>query len=563
MVALVIIGLISAAIVPVLIISAKASNFAKFNTVAKNLAQQRIETMRDLPFYVAYQNTGPNGQFYDVLDDYYANVSSTTTVNFPNGGKGIWVQSGTGANGTPIGPYYQVTFSSIPGATGFSQVVYSQFLTAAQPVPAPVPANQLVSSNYNSAAAGLDSPPSLLLGVTVATSWSWLGQTHTDSTYTEIAAGGNNATRIASEAQVTALSVASTDSAGNQLTGVLGQVQLNGSVANTSTASAQALAAAIIQSNGGSLTGAGATVVSPPNPASSSVPAGSQSYVGTYSPCGWGLIGPTQVIDLSTNTANGLPLAPSDVGTGTTPAAVVEADLKANGGGACAGFRFSNNVSGGPETDPSLQLSATAPMVQVVDASGNGPEVSSKGAINALSAPGNPGSVYANTEVDFSTAVQLFPGLGFVPGGAMTCGSGTQPCGAGLVNVFLSKATMSCQANAATPAAASYSGYLTYYTLTGWHTVQLSWSSSSGPSSDPLAGVSLSQVVTTYGATAVPLSAYINSWSTGRAISQSSSGESTLASAVAITTANTRAGDSSSSIGLQLGKLTCLAVDNR
>jgi hypothetical protein len=57
--------------------------------------------------------------------------------------------------------------------------------------------------------------------------------------------------------------------------------------------------------------------------------------------------------------------------------------------------------------------------------------------------------------------------------------------------------------------------------------------------------------------------AHINAWSTGRSITQSSSGESTIPSVVAITTANTRYDDASSSIGLQLGKLSCLAVDNR
>jgi hypothetical protein len=137
------------------------------------------------------------------------------------------------------------------------------------------------------------------------------------------------------------------------------------------------------------------------------------------------------------------------------------------------------------------------------------------------------------------------------------------------VNVFLTTATMSCQSNASTPAVASYTGYLTYWVQptssnpSGWHTVPLSWSSTSGPATDPLAAVNLAQTVTTYNGSPVPLSAYINSWSTGRTITQGSSGESTIPSVVAITTANTRYGDSSSAIGLQLGTLSCQAVDNR
>jgi hypothetical protein len=208
-------------------------------------------------------------------------------------------------------------------------------------------------------------------------------------------------------------------------------------------------------------------------------------------------------------------------------------------------------------------------MVQVADATGNGPEVSAKGAINALNSPGASGAVYASTEVDFATGVQVFPGLPFVPTGSMTCGSGTQACGSGLVNVFLTKTTMCCQSYASTAAVASYAGYLTYWVQptssspSGWHTVPLSWSSASGPATDPLAAVNLAQTVTTYNGSPVPLSAYINSWSTGRTITQGSSGESTIPSVVAITTANTRYGDSSSAIGLQLGTLSCQAVDNR
>lgn len=570
MVAIIMIGLISAALLPVLVIGAKASTFTRLNTVAKNLTQQRIEAMRNLPFYVAYQNTGPNGQFYDVLDDYYANVSTTTTT-FPNGGKGTWVQSGTGAGGAPTGPYYQVSFSTVPNSTGFSQVVYTQFLTAAQPVPAPVSASRLLQNaasplaapNYNSAAAGQDSPPSLLLGVTVITSWTWNGQPKSYKTYTEMADNGNTSTLISSKATATALSVSSMDTGGNQLTGVVGDVELTGTLANTSSASAEATAGTISQSSGTVVSGASSTIVSPPNPAGSNgATSAGQTQAGdstSIPPCGWGYIGPTQVNDVSTTTAGGLPSSPSDVGTGSTPANVVEADLNANTGGSCSGFRFSNSVNSTDTTDPTLQLPAGGAMVQVVDTGGSGHLVQSKGSLNALAAAGTAAST---TEVDFATSVALFPGLPFVQTGVSTCGSGTQTCGRGLVNIFLTQATLSCQASGTAPVA-SYAGYLTYWTQTGWHNVLLSWSSTSGSATDPLASVSLSQTVTTYGTTAVPLSAYINSWNTGRAVVQGSDGENGLPAVVAITTAPTRAGDSSSSIGLQVGKLSCTAVDNR
>ncbi|MHB8341744.1 MAG: type IV pilus modification PilV family protein [Mycobacteriales bacterium] len=55
MVALGILMVVSAGLVPLLVIGAKTSNLSALETVAKNLAQQRLEQMRNLPYYVAHR----------------------------------------------------------------------------------------------------------------------------------------------------------------------------------------------------------------------------------------------------------------------------------------------------------------------------------------------------------------------------------------------------------------------------------------------------------------------------------------------------------------------------
>ena len=73
LVAITLLGLLGAAIVPMLITGLRASVIAKLDTGAKNLSQQRFELMRNLPFRIAYDPAISTG--VDMLDTYYPNLT--------------------------------------------------------------------------------------------------------------------------------------------------------------------------------------------------------------------------------------------------------------------------------------------------------------------------------------------------------------------------------------------------------------------------------------------------------------------------------------------------------
>lgn len=589
-VAMVIIGLVAAAAVPLLITTARATQLSKLNTIAKNLNQLRLDAMRNLPFHVDVQN----GAYVDMLDYYYHDLSATpTTLPYTISGAGAanctvsgqWVDAGTPAAGAPPLPYYQTTFNpvcgfpagaeqTIPSTAGFTQTVYTQFLTSALPVPGVVPDTTLTSQGYNSQLAGKDVPPSLSVGVTVISRWSAYGTAHNYRSYTEIAASGVATPLISSRAQATALlisshaerTVTSDPSTAAILRMSAGAVQLAGSQSNSSSVALQGEGAYAEEVGTGRIDGAQANLAAPPNPSSVPDASATSTTLGTTG-CnsgGWAQLGPTAVHDLSATTASGLPVSPTDVGTG----GAVQAEVDANGGGACAGLAFANQLNAAVPTDPKLALSATNAMVLLRDTTGAGAELAGRASLNASSSAGVAGSISATAATSSTTYVAIFPGLSFVPAGVSTCGSGTQSCGSGLVNVFLRAASLSCQSG--TAPSVSYQGYVTYWTTTGWHSVTIDWSGAAG--SDPLAGVDLSQQVSTYSGSPVRLSDYISSWSTGRSLATVSGGasgnEAQLAAAVAITTAPTRllsdeTADPGSQIGVQIGQLDCAAVDNR
>src|SRR3954451_22491420 len=126
-VAIAVVSVAAAGAVPLLIVGMQAAATSRFNTQAKNIAQQRFESMRDLQFHVDHQN----GPYVDLLDIYYTSRSTTTTTgNRANETeKGHWV-AGRPPAPAPAGPFYQVQVDAVPGQTGFSQTIDTQFLNA-------------------------------------------------------------------------------------------------------------------------------------------------------------------------------------------------------------------------------------------------------------------------------------------------------------------------------------------------------------------------------------------------------------------------------------------------
>lgn len=581
MVALAILLIVAGGLVPLLVIGAKTANLSALETIAKNLAQQRLEQMRNLPYYVAHQN----GDFVDLLDEYYTNVSTTPTPIPPTGGTGTY-QTGTGAGGTPTGPYYQVSFpdvpgftdsgQTIPGFTNYTETVDSQFI-----VPNTTPSTPVTPpSTYNSQASVVDSPPSLYLGVTVFVSFSIYGGPHTARYYTEISGQGNDVNLVLAQAGATAVTINSTAYDGSTLSATLGSVGANGTLSNNSQASAQASAASFTQVSTDGTTGSSCptgvescaygqqgTAVAPPDSGSTGeTDLLQQEQTDTAeSPCGWGAFGPTFVDDVSASVDSSQPLAPSDVESGASPTPTVSAGLKPQTSGACSGLYFTNVLAGSPATSSSLDLVAGQPIVAIPNATGNANVVTAAGNVNTPALPfsGTRPPVTSSASVAFTQPVELFPGLPLAADG--------QP----LVTVQISSASLSCASNAET-ASASYALTYSYWSQStpsnGTRvTTTVDWSTGdAAPTLPPLA--------TTYVGYAngapVPLSTYLSAWSLAGSVVEQTSGSSTVnvgvhtipdifsATTVPIMPSAETYG-SQTQVSVSLGQLTCVAEDNR
>jgi len=569
MVGLAILGIVATATLPLFINALRATALAKQETLAKNLATSRLDAMRNLPFHVAFQN----GPYVDMLDSYYTSTSTTpvtipattgcgsAAVSCPSG-TGVYVANGTGAGGTPTGPYYQVTFTQLPAATGFTEIVDTQFL-----VPNTNPSQAVTPpSTYNNEAVGTDNPPSLLVGVTVLTSWSSGTQSHSARVYTEIGATGHDAPLVLGQAGATALTISSTAYDSSLLTGTLAQVGLNANLSNESSAAAQAVGASFNRADQTgnpitSINGAAASVVAPSGSSSTAGPdsptSGAQQTDSAEGTCGWGAFGPTDVTDASSSVANAEPQVPSDVETGT-PAPTVTAGLEAQSGGACSGLSFTNVLAGGPGADPALGMSSSSAVVYVPNTDGAGNVVAAAGNVDTPSlSSGKP--VAATATATFTQQVQLFTGTSY---------AGGHP----LVEITLSNATISCVSTSQS-ATGSYALTLSYWSQTspsvgGYVTTTVNWSAGqSAPTLPNPATITVGY----NGTTAVPLSTFIQSWTLAGSIVQQSGGASgsdvglhaipEVLSVLTQPVLGSTYPDSSVSVGI--GQLSCVTEDNR
>ena len=555
MVAITLVAIAAAGAIPLLIVGMKAANNSKLQTQAKNLAQARMESMRDLPFHVDRQN----GPFVDLLDIYYTNVSTTAATRTRAGETevGRWVASG-GTSPAPSGPHYKVTVSSIPDFPNFSQTIYSQFLT--------VTGNALAAStfsNYDSQTEGRDQPPTLMLAVTIVTSWNDHGSTHSYSSYTRISDSRGLTAALTTQGSASFLRVASTGEAGNALTVDVASATASGGLATGSNAAADIRTIEAHDASGQNYFGASATATSPTASAPGTGPLGPLNS-GTSGACGWVEAGPTQYSEVTADTSSsGLPKVPSNVDTGSPPTHQAAAQLM-SGSNTCAGiFGFSNQSS---TYASNLMLDATQPLVTIGNAGSNTVTVTGSAWVNASASSADPHTVTSGANTSATKRVRVFPGAGFIGDGL------------GLFDIQLNQATIACSSSvtggAATQSASgSWSVTIDYWQATdnAGHGQRVTlptytWNSSTGTgSADPLAAIDPSSI-TVYqnGSTTLHMSDYISSWSTTRSITENrNSGVHQLQGIVSVSTEGVRDGDLMSAIGLQVGNLSCVADDNR
>jgi prepilin-type N-terminal cleavage/methylation domain-containing protein len=557
MVAITLIAIAAAGSIPLLIVGMKAANNSKLQTQAKNLAQQRFESMRDLPFHVDRQN----GPFVDLLDIYYTSVS-TTSVTHTRAGEtevGRWV-SGGAASPAPSGAFYQVSIASIDGYPSFSQTIDTQFLSVA--------GNALASSKftaYDSQIEGRDQPPSLMVGVTVITTWNDHGLTHTYTSYTRISDSRGLTSALTTHGSAEFLRVSSAGPGGNALTVDLASADASGAQSTGSVAAADVRTLQAHDAVGVDYQGASAVATSPSGavsqyPASMPLAGWTQGLSGT---CGWVGSGPTQVSNVTATTASGLPKVPTDVDTGTPPTHQVAAQITSGSNTACGIFGFANQST---SYDPNLLLAADVPLVRINNDSQNNVVVNSKAWVNATTSQTNPHSVSSGANASSTKRVQVFPGAGYVTDGL------------GLVDILLTSASISCSSTvsagtATQSASGSWNVSIDYWqaTDTAGHGQRVSvpaytWNSSTGTgSADPLASLNPANIVVYQnGSTVLHLSDYIASWSTTRSIVENqNSGVHQLDGIVSLSTQQVRADDLVSAVSLEVGNLSCVADDNR
>lgn len=556
---MVLLMLLMAAVLPALLSTVKSGTLGRLQMQGKNLAQERIEQMRDLRFHVDRQN----GPFLDLLDIYYTNAASpavTTTVTVGgNSLVGQFVPTAAAAGGAPAGPYYKVTVSNVVGTTSFSESVYSQFLGPGGSI---IPASRFQNA-YNSQIAGSDDPPSTLLGVTVITSWTAGGVTKSLRTHTRITEGRPGTPLIQTQARAIAVDVTSTAADGSTLELQGGLASVDGSQSSGSSVAGFATGAIATRTGFASITGQAAQFDLPVAALSTSGNASPQSGSG----CSWYAFGGTGTSNSGGDVSLGLPKSPANVDS-STPPATMSGFIKANGGGACGQLTYDNLAGGGVARPDGIgSAMGVAPYVKALDVtSGGGPSISGETYVSSNDLTASPQKSIAGARATVLQPVVLFPNY---------AASG----GKGLVSVRLLYAQVDCTSATTSGGAGTASGR--YQVELGWwgkapgdasavwHTTTYTYDSASastvsvsGPAWNPTQtdignGLKLSDVIT--GPDPAAVTAVLATGAT--------SGLRGFAGGIiALSTASTLTNEPAvgySSIKVQIGQLTCVADDER
>ena len=501
MVAIILLGIVAAGVVPLLVGTLKAANAAKLNTQAKNLAQAQIERMRNLPYHVA-QSAGP---YIDLLDMYYHDL-----------GNGNDSKCGTGAGSYSAGTYTCVNPVGL-SQSGYTITVASQFLNKDRAVVTP-------PTGYNSqSTSGQDVPPANTLGITVTVNWVQPSGTKSFSTFTEISNAPTGLPQTVAKVRDDSLvlNTAKDDSASPVLLKWEGGVvNADTSLSTGATANAQVQGALTTYSSGYSSTAqAAGTLIAPADQTSFTTvngsPTAGQACTVDYVAC----FGNTQVSNVTGQASNGLPL----VATSTSPAT---ATLSRNGS---YGFWFSNVPVGSVQTkltsllvqDSSSVPSASSP-TQLVR------QVQGSPAAGYNVACGGAGT--ANSNVDFLTSTGYVSTVGGTSHSVTSCATATSRridvmptsfAPNGVVQILLNWADMSCTTSGASGTAAVspfYNATVSYWSASAGAYVPLTVSNTQA--SDPLVASLLTvgpggAVVYNNNGNVLYLGQYIKSWSSG------------------------------------------------
>lgn len=426
-------GLLSVVLVsalPMLLSMLGSTLVTKMNTQAKNLAQERLEQLRDLRFHVDHQN----GPFLDLLDLYYTNATvAGSPITVPSGaGTLTGKYYSTGTRRAVTGPFYEVATGALPGAGQFSQTVFAQFLAPNGSVLDKLRYENVYDSQ-DATGQGRDAPPSLSVKFTVITDWVQGGRAREYRTTTVITDGRPELPLIQSQAKAVAVSVSSTAADATTLGLQGGLANLDGAQSSGSSVSGYVTGALATRSGLPAVSGQAKQFSLPDQGLTTSGSSGAQSG---GSGCSWYGFGPNGVTNVSGDVSAGLPKAPTNVDDAGGPK-VATGSVNQGTSNACGLLSFDNLVGGG------LPLGTTglgahmgsAPYFRVPDSSGSGGGLSGSGYVTATPITATPLQTKAGAQIAMAQPAVVFPnnpasgGLGLV---RARVGAGRVDCISGL-----------------------------------------------------------------------------------------------------------------------------------
>lgn len=556
-VALGLLMIVSLSVLPLMVKSMQAANAAKANTQAKNLLQERVEQMRNLPFHVPWSN---GATYVDLLDIYFNDLLSPSTNAYCS----------TAAYTAATSTYTCTLDSAKLNFPGFTETVQAQFLDKDRNVIAPL-------ATYDSQSnAGLDVPPAQMIGARITVAWTQYGKPQSYSTYTQVGTGAAEKPQTIAKTRNSAVSIDSTTD--DALPATLarfdaGLITADAGVSTGATARATATGGYASFSSGETSSGqAIGSLDAPPDQTSFVTVSGSASG---GVPCTTAVVcfGSTRVSDVTGKAAGGLPV----VGTSSAP---VTSSIVKSGSTGDRGYWFSNVPLGSVQSklvNLKVQDAATPPSA----ASPTQLIRSVQGASNAGYSVACGATPTAISNADFVTSKAYIDTTGGSTHSVTACATSTarrldiMPTSFapdGVVQVTLHAASLSCFSNGAGSGApvADWSATVTYWDDTIDAYVPLTVAKGTpDPLTAGLLTIGPGGVVVGTSPLGLPLylGDFIKSWSSGSVNLGATSGAARQAdlTAVSISTVPTRDADSTgqSSINVALGQLSCTAQDSR
>lgn len=544
LVALVLFALMTTAATPMIITSLRASTVAKMDTGARQLTQERFETLRNLPFSVPPTSSmSVITNVPDLLDQYYPNGSAGLLATGVES-SGYVGNTARRAGEPTSGPFYRTAVTSVAGNPRYAQFIAVQFLNSKGSAVTP-------PSTWTTAATDAR-PPSLSVGVTVTTRWT-VGQLSKNyTTFTEIGEGRSQAPIVVAQARSSALRVSSTHNGADLLLeGGIVNSDANVTSGTSAAVNAQGASAALVP--GLRADGIARTAVSPPG-------GGAGVDVSDSSPRELvdgaqvlARFGSTHVKKVRASTASG------DVATGADG---VPVESYVNSGG---DFRFDN----GPTVGVALGLAAGRPVLSATSST-SGSEVARTMASSRSVGTGTK-SVLTKSEMSVAS-LDLLP----VQLDGMTAPTP-------LLRVQLDTSSITCTSSAATKTvAATFTGsvsHLNFDAVTGSYGYT-TYALDQEKATDPLLAADLrlptaanpghGLVIGTLGGQPRYLGQYVTglrslaaNTAATLATVQDRRVQADLSGFISVATVPLRTSDSLSAVNVELGKHSCVVEDTR